>query len=133
MINRAAAQKDVQKGAAMVRSQLPGQVGTFMTSYPSTRSRLLRVRLKTSAGVEVRDLTLYALDRWHILFPAFAADVASSRLTWSAVERFGTKESTFNKQTNVRLRRLYGQLSPDQRKAVEKAIRETYGSQGSSP
>ncbi len=127
MLNRAASEKDAKRGAAMIRKQLPGLVSGFMAAEPSTRAQLLKVRLRTRAGAGVRALDLYLLARWRSLLPTFASEVARTSLTWYAVDLFGRREEAFLKASGVRMRRFMRQLSPQEFKVVDKAVREMYG------
>ena len=127
LLNKAAAVKDVERGAAMLRIGVPRIVGRFEASYPATLAGLRALHFQTQAGEQIRSVDISVLNQWHQVLPRFATDIVRSRLAWGAVTRFGTQNNRMNKQTGDKLVRLIQSLPADQRQTLEKAITQTYG------
>jgi hypothetical protein len=75
LLNRAAANKDVDVGAAMIRRQLPPLGSTFVALVPTVRARVIHAPVATQAGREMRSLVLYVIDQETPLIRSLGADV----------------------------------------------------------
>jgi hypothetical protein len=127
LLNSAAAKKDVQVGAAMIRDQLPEVATKMAAGTKRVRGDLARLHLRTAGANAVRRLVLVVALDDAALVRRFAADVASARLTWAAVERFGTGNNALVAKDTQIVRHLMTQLRPADRTLFQKAVRQVYG------
>jgi hypothetical protein len=75
----------------------------------------------------MQQLALRLLDDWHGELPRFARDVATSDLTWGAVQRFGARNNQMLRRDNEVMDRFIAKLPPADRATVEKALKQTFG------
>jgi hypothetical protein len=129
LLNRAGAAKDATTGAVVIRARLPVLVGIFERSYPSTKAKILRLRLRTQGGRAIRQMDLQLLERWSRELTRFRDDVASSSITWFAVTRFGKRNNASVASLTKTIRGIITKLPPEQRKSVLLAVQQMFGTQ----
>jgi len=129
LLNRADAEKNVEKSAAMIRAQLPPYVATFRKSYPAVRARVLSLKLITPGGVAFRHLVLGVMTGWSKELPRFRNDGARSANTWGAVLRFGKRNNATRRRLGSQVEKLLANLPANQRKTLMLAVQQTFGNQ----
>jgi hypothetical protein len=119
-----------QRGAELLRAELPRLVAMLEESEPQARQRLRTARFKTEAGEKLRQIGLRLLTDQLRNFQALRDFIVDNYdPTWGALQPGWGRASTSDvrRKHEERLNELLTSLPPEERKALFRAVREVFG------
>jgi hypothetical protein len=100
-----------RRGAALLRSQLPGVVARFGSAAADLRARTnaLPVTTTTARRFRARLLRTVAQQQWVV--STFGDEIARLRPTWPAVRRFDMRSRAIGRQWQAQLDKTFSEMS----------------------
>jgi hypothetical protein len=124
-VNRAqAAGKGTDTWALEIEEGVPGLAQRIGDLTKPARTRVAAVQVETTAGRRFRALALQGLRFQGTLFDAFARDLASRRPTLTAFNRWSIRFNALHRWYRARYRFVLVAAPPQDRRAVEAALRQ---------
>jgi len=118
---------DRNRGARLIRTNVPPLVDRLDSSEPLVRARVKQLRLRTKAGTLNRKLGLDVLADDARTLRRFRRDLVAGVDPWSAGLRFGNANNASRRRYVAGLQRLLRALPAAAREALERAVQELYG------
>jgi hypothetical protein len=119
-----AAPLSAEKGAEVIRQQVPPLLSKALPLYPKALAKIESMQPKTETGRLLKPLVLEAALSSETALEGLQEDLSSSSLTWQAITRFGTATEAERKREDKEIQAIFKRIPPAERQQMFLAMAE---------
>jgi hypothetical protein len=120
-------EKDVHKGATILRERIPPFVDMFEANYQPTIDRLEALELRSAAGDTLRGIEIDIITEWKQALSTLRTDLATSDSARQAMDRFDDTNDEMIRRFGQRLNTSVEDLPAPEQQLMRQAVRQTFG------